>query len=174
MFIFMIYHIQIDDNSKRTNQMMKIVLRFIIASYSNFDFVLILSILQIMFNNSLNVVIDFFNEIFYDFKIRDAFFVTLSNDETLSISNDFLIQRLKYQRETTNAIVFVNVKIKIYYDARHLFLLLNSEDHAYLRLHQKYQLFDKFNKKLFQQRCDSFLMKRRIKRFVYELNLSSI
>ena len=174
LLTFTAYHAQTNDSSKRTNQTIKIVLRFIITNFLNFDFVLILPILQIMFNNLFNVFINlFFNEIFYGFKIRDTLSITLSNDEKLSTNNDFSAQQLEYRRKATNVIVFVNAKVKIYYNARHMPLLLNSKDYVYLRLHYDYQLLSKLNKKLSQQRCESFLIKRRIKKFAYELNLSS-
>ena len=41
----------------------------------------------------------------------------------------------------------------------------------YLRLHKSYFLFSKFDKKLFNQYVESFLVKQRINRLVYELNL---
>ena len=70
LFTSTTYHSQIDDSSKKTNQIIKITLRFIIINYSNIDFILMLSTLQIMMNNAFNVVIDLsFNEIIYEFKI---------------------------------------------------------------------------------------------------------
>ena len=49
--------------------------------------------------------------------------------------------------------------------------MLKSDDRAYLRLNHDYHLSDKFNRKLSSQRCDSFLIKRRIERLAYELKL---
>ena len=167
------YHSQIDDIFERTNQTIKIAIRFFIINYSNINFVLILSSLQIQFNNFVNVVIDLsFNEINYDFKTRDAFF-NLSKQSKQSFEN-LAIQRLKYRREATDVIVFVNVKIKIHYDARHISLLLKTDDYVYFRLHQDYQLSNRLNKKTSQQRCDFFLVKRRVERLAYELNLFSV
>ena len=42
----------------------------------------------------------------------------------------------------------------------------------YLRLHKSYFLFSKFDKKIFNQYVESFFVKRRVNRLVYELNLS--
>ena len=50
--------------------------------------------------------------------------------------------------------------------------MLEKEDKAYFKLHKKYKLWENFNRKLSNQRCDSFLIKRRIGRFAYELELS--
>ena len=76
---------------------MEIALRFIIINYSNINYVLILSALTIMFNNSINVAIDLFvNEIFYGFKVRDVLFEILFNDNELSKVTNLSTQRLKY------------------------------------------------------------------------------
>ena len=81
-------------------------------------------------------------------------------------------QRLKYQIEIVDATTFVNVKATIYYDSRHTFLMLRSKNKTYLRLNHDYQLFEKFNRKISSQRCDSFIVKKRIDRLTYELSLS--
>ena len=126
-----------------------------------------LSTFQIQMNNFVNVAIDLsINEINYEFKIRE----TLSNLIIEKKIVDLFAQRLKYRRETIDVTIFVNIKAKIYYDARHVSLMLKIENYAYLRLHHDYQLLDRFNKKINQQRCDSFFVKCRIDRLTYELN----
>ena len=80
-------------------------------------------------------------------------------------------RRKKYQAEASDAIAFANVKMKIYYDFRHKSLLLKSEKKIYLRFNKDYKLFD-HHKKLSQQRCEFFLIKRRVDRLTYELKLS--
>ena len=79
-------------------------------------------------------------------------------------------QRLKYRRKTIDVIVFVNIKTKIYYDVKHVSLMLKTNNYVYLRLHHDYQLFDRLNKKISQQRCDFFFVKRYVDRLTYELN----
>ena len=149
LFTSTAYHSQIDDIFERTNQTIKIIIRFFIINYSDVNFVLILFSFQAQFNNSVNVFIDLsFNEINYDFKIRDALF-NLSKQSKRSNIN-FSIQKLKYRREAADVFVFANVKIKFYYDARHTFLFFKIDDYVYLRLHQKYQLFDRLNRKISQ------------------------
>ena len=171
LFISTTYHSQIDDFFERTNQIVKIVIRFLITNYSNLNFILILSALQTQMNNVFNAAIDLStNEINYDFKIRDTLFNFFVTSTVVNLS----IQRLKYRQKVVDATTFVNVKIKIYYNARHTSLLFKVENYAYFRLHHEYQLSSRLNKKIFQQRCDFFLMKKRIDRLTYELNLSSI
>ena len=105
--------------------------------------------------------------------LRDDLSELLFNDDELSSNIDLSAQRLKYRRKAVDVIVFVNAKFKIYYDVKHTSLLLNFDDYVYLRLHHEYQLFDKLNKKLSQQRCEFFLIKKRVKRLVYELDFFS-
>ena len=167
LFTSIAYYSQTNEISKRINQMIKIAIRFFIINYSNVNFVLTLFSLQTQLNNSINTIIDLaFNEINYNFKIREAFF-NLTKQKTTNLST----QRLKYWQKATNVLIFANVKAKIYYDARHIFLLFKLDDYIYLRLHHEYQLSKRFNKKISQQRCDSFLIKRRIDWLVYELKL---
>ena len=92
-----------------------------------------MSALQAQLNNFFNVVIDlFFNEIIYDFKIKDALIVV----DASQMSKDIFSQRLKYQQKIADVTTFVNVKIKIYYDVKHQFIFFRSDDRVYLRLHQ--------------------------------------
>ena len=109
-----------------------------------------------------------FFQINYDFKVRETL-TTLFFDQVIDLS----AQRLEYRQKIVDVIAFVNVKVKIYYHARHTSLLLKIENYAYLRLHHGYRLFSKLERKICQQRCESFLVKRSIERLVYELELSS-
>ena len=146
LFIFIVYYFQIDDISERTNQIVEIVIRFLIINYFDVNFVLILSTLQTQLNNSLNVVIDLsINEINYEFKIREVLF-NITKRQITNLS----AQRIEYRQETTDVFVFVNAKIKIYYDFKYIFLMFKIDDQIYLRLHHDYQFFDRFNKKISQ------------------------
>ena len=128
-----------------------------------------MSSFQVQLNNFVNVIIDLFsNEINYEFKIRKALF-NLSKQQ--NVFADFFAQWLKYRRKTIDVFAFVNVKVRIHYDARYISLLLKVDDYVYFRLHQSYQLSNRFNRKISQQRCDFFFVKRRVERFAYELNL---
>ena len=66
---------------------------------------------------------------------------------------------------------FVNVQMKLCYDNKHKFFMLKIDDMIYLRLHKNYSLSSKSSKKLFNQYVESFLIKQRINRLIYELNL---
>ena len=67
--------------------------------------------------------------------------------------------------------LFVNVQMKFRYDNKHKLLMLKVDDMIYLRLHKSYFLFSKFDKKFFNQYVESFFVKRRVNRLIYELNL---
>ena len=165
-----VYHAQTDDLSKRSNQTVKIVLRYLITKNSNVDWIEILSILQTQLNNAFNVIIDrSFNEMIYEFKLRDVLIALIRKFIKI---DDIDFERFRHQRKTIDVISYVMIKVKIIYDSRHTLLLFKSDDKIYLRLHKRYILSSKFNAKLFNQRIDSFLVKRRIKRLIYELNLS--
>ena len=166
------YHSQIDEIFERTNQTVKIAIRYFIIEHSDIDYVLTLSSIQAQLNNSLNTATNLVsNEMIYDFKIRDALF----NITKVNIVNaqDLSIQRLKYQRETIDVTVFATTKVKIYYDVRHTSILLKKDEYVYLRLNKEYKLSKRFNSKLSQQRCEFFKILQRVERLTYKLNLSS-
>ena len=90
-------------------------------------------ILQTQLNNFFNVVIELlFNKIIYNFKIKNALIVVVDASQ---MSKNIFNQRLKYQQKIVDVIVFVNVKIKIYYDVKHQFIFFNFNDRVYLRLY---------------------------------------
>ena len=67
---------------------------------------------------------------------------------------------------------FVNAQMKFRYDNKHKLLILKIDDIICLRMHKSYFLFSKFDKKNFNQYVESFFVKRRVNRLIYELNLS--
>ncbi len=73
-----------------------------------------------------------------------------------------------------NVINFVNARFKIIFDDKHKSMIFNTENKVYLRLHHEYFLSEKENFKLFNQRVDSFVIKRKVDNATYELELSSI
>ena len=159
------YHAQTNEQSKRTNQTVEIAIRYLVTT--NIDVLSFLSALQSQFNNFSNASIDLsFNEIIYDFKIREILFMKASTSKKQISEN-----KLRNRQKIVDAISFVNAHMKIRYDVRHKSLLLQFEDKAYLRLHKNYQILNQ-HKKLDNQKCGSFLIKRRIDRFAYELNIS--
>ena len=166
------YHSQTDEISERTNQTVEIAIRYFIIEHSDIDYVLALSSIQAQLNNSLNTATDLVsNEMIYDFKIRDALF-NITKINTVNAQN-LSAQRLKYQQETTDAIVFAATKTKIYYDVRHTSILFKKNEYVYLRLNKEYKLSKRLNSKLSQQRCEFFKILQRVERLTYKLNLSS-
>ena len=202
LFFSSTYHSQIDEQSKRTNQIFEIALRYFITKYSELNWVDVLSTLQLIFNNAFNVSIDrFFNDIVYEFKIREIIHVVVINFVAVNfVTVDFVAvdfaatafviskknidskikqqltkieqTRFRYRIEVANVIFYVSVKFKIMYNARHVLLLLKSSEKTYFRLHHEYILSSKLNRKLFNQRCDFFLIQKRVDRLIYQLILS--
>ena len=67
-----IYHSQIDGQSEKINQTIKIIFRFFLIVNSNADWMTALSLIQINMNNSSNAIIELiFSELMYDFKIKN-------------------------------------------------------------------------------------------------------
>ena len=141
-----------------------------------------LSILQFRFNNNINAVIDkTFNEMILNFLSREVITVVIKSIDLKKKISIVLIDsksifeqnRFVFRKKISNVISFAVIKIKIAYDVRHQIFKLNLDDYVYLRLHRDYNLSNKINSKLFNQRIDSFLIKRRIERLTYKLDLSS-
>ena len=138
--------------------------------YPKVDWILFLPSLQTQLNNSLNAITELsLNEVIYEFKVRKLMFVI----DSQKLSKVIHERRLEYQREVIDATTFANAKVKMYYDAKHQLILFNFDDRVYLRLHQDYNLSDRSNRKMFNQRCELFIVKRRVDKLAYELNLSS-
>ena len=129
-------------------------------------------------NNFSNATTDLTsNEIVYEFKMKNKLTTLSTTIDGKLMQNKQLKKnlnkiRLQFRQKISNAVFFDNVKAKLMYDKRHKPFFLKKGDKTYLRLHKEYKLSDEFNKKLFNQRCDLFLIKRRISRFAYELKLS--
>lgn len=56
--------------------------------------------------------------------------------------------RFQFRQKASNAMSFNNAKVKLIYDKRHKSLLLKKSDKAYFKLHKKYKLLEKNNRKL--------------------------
>ena len=141
-----------------------------------------LSALQFSLNNSVHVVIEkFLNQVVIDFQFREIMIAVImssalrqsSNTVTTDAKSEFEKNRFVFQKKIDDVTAFVVAKSKILYDKRHQFLKLNLGDKAYFRFHHEYFLSSQINVKLFNQRIESFLVKRRIDKLAYELNLSS-
>ena len=139
LLIFTVYHPQTDGIFERINQTVEIIIRFFTTNYPEINFVLTF-FFQTQFNNSFNAITDLsINEFNYGFKMRE----TVSNF-TEPKTSDLPAQRLKYSQKTANVSAFVNVKTKIYYDARHIPFLINVGDQTYFKLYHGYELPESF------------------------------
>ena len=172
LLLSIVYHSQTNDLFERINQTVIIVLKYLNTKYSEINWVNALSILQTNLNNLSNIVTKIAsNEYNYEFKVRNVlFFLVKVTTSDVSILDDI---RLRYRQKTQNTISFAFVKAKIYYDIRHQSLMMNLDDKVFLKLHRRYSLLKQLNTKLFNQRIESFLIKCRVDRLIYELNLFS-
>ena len=115
----------------------------------------------------------------YDFKVKKTIHVAIdvkakNFDKNIQIQlNELNKTRFHYRQKKVDAISYVDIISKIQYNSMYMFLLLKSKNKTFLKLHCEYFLLEKHNRKLFNQKIDSFLVKRRLKRFVYKLKLLS-
>ena len=170
LFMSIVYHFQSNDLFEKSNQIVEIVIKYLIICYSNTNWWLILFAFQTQLNNFFNSTTRLSsNELIYDFKIKNTISFLTSINEL--IVDDISQKRLTYCNEIKKVFVFANVKIKIYYDTRYTFFLLNFENKIYFRLNHEYCLSNKLNRKLSFQRCDSFSIKQHVDKFVYEIKI---
>ena len=161
------YHPQSDGQSERTNQTVETAIRFVVTNMPHVGFKDTLPALQAQLNNSPNASTGLSpNETIYGFKVRES-----TSTLRPHLPPDVATTRLEFRQEAKDAISYANARMKVYYDARHVPLLLNPGDQAYLRLHKGYNLPAKPNRKLSDQRCGPFLVKKRVGRLAYELEL---
>lgn len=168
------YHAQTDGQSERTNQVVEIALRFLIAENPDVDWNQALPALQLSLNNSINAATGHApNEVALGFKPREVLtaIATKGFAAVAEAKTNFAEDRFIFRKEASDATSFANAKSKIYYDVRHTPLLMKSGDFAYLTLNRGYRLPSQPNRKLSQQRCGPFLIKRRVGRLAYELEL---
>ena len=121
-------------------------------------------------NNVTNVTIDFAsNKLIYKFRINDSLKL-LKNLLAKNYSRFRLIKRKSIEK----TIIFVNVMRKLRYDATYINLKLTIDNYAYLYLYNNYTIPNLINKKLYQQRVNSFKILKKIDTLIYRLKLFSI
>lgn len=166
--ISIVYYSQIDEQFERTNQIVEIELRYYLISNFDENFTEILSYLQSTLNNSASASTDLaLNEIVYEFKTHNI--IELLADLS---SKDFSRLREIKRDQAKKAISKTNLIAKHRYDLCHMSIQLRFN--AYLRLHHDYTILELENKKLFNQRTDSFKVLSKIEKLIYELKLSLI
>ena len=174
------YHSQKNDQSKKTNQTLKIALRFAFMKKNCKNFTKLLFFIQIMMNNSQNVTIELSpHEIFYEFKILETVDLLNNNQTRKRIENDNSFTTMKneknmFRKKIDDAISFAQTMQKIRYDDKHKKLILKKKNKMFLKLHKKYTQSDLKNRKFDKQRVDSISVLIKIEKFVYKLNISNI
>ena len=175
LMMIIAYHAQTNNQFKKTNQTIEIAFRFFITKNSNFEWSKMFFVLQLFFNNVINAIIDHVsNKIVFKFKSREMLTIIVIKKFTtiIDVKKKFANDKFIFRKKIVDVTFFVNAKIKIYYDVKHTPLLMKKKDYVFLKLNHDYRLSAHFNRKLFQQRCDLFLIKKKIERLAYELKLS--
>jgi hypothetical protein len=165
------YHLSFDDQSKRINQTIKIIIRFALMKDQVKNFTKLISFIQSFLNNASNAFIELsLNEILYEFKVRKSLnLLARSNDENLTTAIKNERDILKKKAEET--IVFVNASMKIRHDSTRKSLNLNVEDFVYLKLHKEYKQSDLINRKFVKQRLESVKILEKINKLAYKLKI---
>lgn len=179
LLMFTAYHFQTNEQSEKTNQTVKIALRFFMTANSEIDWITALSIIQTNMNNSSNASTKLTpNELMYEFKIKNRLTAISEKIDGKFMANKNFKEalnatRLRIRQKAIDAMIFVNAKAKLTHDKRYKPLLFKEKDKAYLKFHKGYKLPGEHNRKLSNQKCDPFLIKWRVDRLAYELKLSS-
>ncbi len=165
------YHLFFDDQSKRINQTIEIIIRFALMKNQAKSFTKLISSIQSFLNNVSNAFIELsFNEVLYEFKIRKSLnLLARSDDEnsTTAIENERDVLRKKAEE----TIVFVNASMKIRHDSTKKSLNLNVEDFVYLKLHKEYIQSDLINRKFVKQCLESVKILEKIDKLAYKLKI---
>ena len=122
-----------------------------------------LFILQLFFNNIVNAIINYvLNEIVFEFKLREILTIIVFKKFTtiINVKKKFANNKFIFRKKIVDVTFFVNAKIKIYYNVKHTSLLI-KKNFAFLKLNYDYQLSTHFNRKLLQQKCNFFLIKKK-------------
>ena len=164
------YHSQTNEQFERTNQIVKIALRYHLIVNSDDDWTKMLSFMQAKSNNVKQFITRFaLNELIYEFKMNNTIDILID-----LLSKDYSRLRLIKREKIEAIIIFANVLSKARYDRAHKSIQIKASDKIYLRLYQRYIIFNLSNHKLFNQRVDSFKIIEKVSNLVFRLDLSSI
>ena len=179
LLYFTTYHSQIDDQSERINQILKIALRFAMIMLNNsIDWSNIVFRIQRIFNNFIINIDKTLSETFYDFISTHSENLLSKSlaDVVLTLSSTVYrsIQRI-VRFEIVDVITFVQMHVKYYYDKNHVSIFIKTNEWTFFRLHKDYKISitTRLNKKYTQQYVDSFQIIERIERLVYRLIIST-
>ena len=174
LLYFIVYYSQIDEQFKRINQIMKIVLRFVIVLLIDFvDYSNILLKLQRALNNNVFNNDHTFNEIVYNFTFVQLNFVSHHDIIDVLFSN-IRVARKFIRLKMTDVIALKQMYAKFIYDKKHKSIFIKTNNWALFRLHKNYDISSTttIKKKLFQQYVDFFQIIEKIDHFVYRLAIS--
>jgi hypothetical protein len=162
------YHSQTNDVSERTNQTLKIALRYYIQElHDSTLWITALWKFQSIFNNTRSIVIEkISNELLYEITSNLSLYISFTNK---ALNHHHL------RKKAQDAINWAQMQNKTHYDRRHTSLFLKVEEWVLLRLHHEYFVssFKNMTKKIFAQYIEFFRIIQRIERLIYRLNVSS-
>jgi transposase InsO family protein len=168
MFYSTAYHSQTNDVNERTNQTLKIALRYYIQElHDSTRWITALWKFQSVFNNTRSVVTEkISNELLYE--------ITSNLSLNISSSNKIVDNHTQLRKEAQNVIDWAQMINKIHYDRRHSSLFLKMSEWILLRFHHEYSISKSkdMTKKMFAQYIEFFKIIQRIERLVYRLNVS--
>lgn len=163
------YHPQMDGLFKRTNQTVKIALRYLITLNPDTEWHSSLPALQSALMNSTTTTIGLTpNQILYGHPMRDGVGL-LDLGKARHIARED--QQALFRQEASNAIVFANVKAKLQYNKTHASREFDIGSRVYLQLHRGYTLPDASNKKLSNQQIGPFEITEQVGQLAYRLKL---
>ncbi len=162
------YHSQTNDVSERTNQTLKIALRYYIQElHDSTLWITALWKFQSVFNNTRSAAIEkISNELLYE--------ITLNLSLNISFMNNTLDNHDMLRKKTENVINWAQMINKIHYDRRHSLLFVKIDEWALLRLHHGYFISTSkyMTKKIFTQYVESFKIIQRVDQLTYRLDIS--
>jgi hypothetical protein len=168
MLYFTAYHSQTNDVSERTNQTLKIALRYYIQKLHDFTlWIAALWKFQFVFNNTRSILTKkTSNELLYE--------ITSNLLLNISSSNKIVDNHTQLRKKAQNVIDWAQMINKTHYDRRHSSLFLKIDEWTMLRLHHDYSISESKNmiKKISTQYVKSFKVVQRIKRLAYRLVIS--
>ena len=169
LLYFTAYHSQSNEQSKRTNQIMKIALRYYLFNNSDENWEVFATRLRETLNNAKNAFTRLFsNEMTYEKSLRDA----LSLIELIKKNIDFVVQGIKNRKNAVESITFANAKMKVRYDEIYQSLVLQKRDQIFIKFHTEYKISSLKNSKLSNQRVDFFKILEVYEQLTYRIEIS--
>ena len=165
------YHFQTDRQSEQINQTVKIAFQYFCTENLREFWVKALLSIQTILNNSVNQFTEHAStELMYRFRICKA--INLLH----KLTESEIDQKIQC-KNISDAVTFINVKVKIQYDLRHKSLLLEIENMIYLQINQNYNTLVHWvfniSIKFLEQWVSSIQVTERIERNAYRLNTLS-